>query len=216
MQASLKKKKSSLVYENLRITIQKAIGLSKALPNQRVELLKELSLFVISKLKKRQAIHLLYICTHNSRRSHLGQIWGQVMADYFEIPNLFTYSGGTEITACHPNTLTALREQGFEITCGEGKNPLNKISYSNELRTVECWSKKYDDLANPSKDFIALMTCPSADKNCPLVIGAEKKISLSYEDPKISDGTKHQERTYTERSLQIASEMSWVMQNAKL
>ena len=210
------KKKSSLIYENLRITIQKSIGLSKTLPTKRINLLKSLSLFITSKLKKKQPIHLLYICTHNSRRSQLGQIWGQVMGEYFEIPHLFTYSGGTKVTTCHPNILTTLNDQGFKITSGENKNPLNKICYSDELRSIELWSKKYNDTANPRKDFLALMTCSAADKNCPLIVDAKKRISLNYEDPKISDGTKQQEATYQKISLQIASEMSWVMKNAKL
>ena len=38
-----------------------------------------------------QAIRLNFICTHNSRRSHLSQIWAQTMAAYYNIKNVNDY-----------------------------------------------------------------------------------------------------------------------------
>ena len=54
------------------------------------------------------------------------------------------------------------------------------------------------------------MTCDHASENCPIVPGAEKRISITYLDPKISDGTPEQKAVYEERSLQIATEMKYV------
>ena len=60
------------------------------------------------------------------------------------------------------------------------------------------------------------MTCSHADENCPLIPGAEKKISLMYEDPKLFDRTILEKEKYRERSLQIATEMKYVFSKIKL
>lgn len=54
------------------------------------------------------------------------------------------------------------------------------------------------------------MTCSQADEGCPYIAGAEKRIPVRYEDPKSSDKTPQQNEIYTQRSLQIASEMFYV------
>jgi len=51
------------------------------------------------------------------------------------------------------------------------------------------WSKKYNDTANPKKDFCAVMVCSEADKSCPSVDGAELRVGMPYDDPKYFDGT---------------------------
>ena len=59
------------------------------------------------------------------------------------------------------------------------------------------------------------MTCNSADEACPIVFGAELRIPVKYEDPKVFDGTEKQEKKYAERSLEIAQEMWWVFGSIK-
>ncbi|MEO9872330.1 hypothetical protein [Ekhidna sp.] len=54
------------------------------------------------------------------------------------------------------------------------------------------------------------MTCSEADADCPFVSGASKRIKLFYEDPKVSDGTSDESKTYDKRCAQIASEMRYV------
>ena len=58
------------------------------------------------------------------------------------------------------------------------------------------------------------MTCNNADEGCPLVIGAEARFPIKYDDPKAFDGTELQTQKYAERSLEIASEMFWVFKSA--
>lgn len=58
-------------------------------------------------------------------------------------------------------------------------------------------------------------TCSQADENCPLITGAEVRIPITYEDPKVADGTIHQASIYQERSLQIASEMFYIFSKMK-
>jgi arsenate reductase len=68
---------------------------------------------------------------------------------------------------------------------------------------------------NPVTNFAVVMTCSDADENCPIIPGAEKRISVMYEDPKLFDHTVLEKEKYRERSLQIAAEMKYVFSNIK-
>ena len=58
-----------------------------AVSPERREILDPLAGFIQSKVSEDQEIRLNFICTHNSRRSHLSQIWAQAMAFHFNIKN---------------------------------------------------------------------------------------------------------------------------------
>ena len=153
-------------------------------------------------------IDLTFICTHNSRRSHLAQVWAQVAAAHYKITGIRTHSGGTEATACNHRTIRALRRSGFSIvdTTG-GDNPRYLIQYSELHPPLSVHSKIYDQDGNPQEGYLAILTCNHADQNCPIVRGAKYRFPLPYIDPKISDDTPEEDTTYDERSLQIAREM---------
>lgn len=151
---------------------------------------------------------LIYVCTHNSRRSHMGQLWAAAAAAYYDIQGVTSYSGGTEVTAFNPNAIQALQEAGFEITTQTtSDNPLYAVTYAKDLPAVIAFSKKYTEAPNPDGDFIAVMTCTHADEHCPLVAGATMKVATPYEDPKNGDGTPSQAAGYRERCRQIATEV---------
>ncbi|AZI22947.1 protein-tyrosine-phosphatase [Chryseobacterium taklimakanense] len=179
--------------------------------DERKEILKPLIDFIQSKLEQNENINLNFICTHNSRRSHLSQIWAQTMAEHFGIKNVFCYSGGTEATAMFPKVTETLTKQGFEIQkLSETENPVYAVKFSENGHPLICFSKKYDDDFNPVSDFAAIMTCSTADQGCPFIPGPEKRIAVKFEDPKISDGTSEMDKTYVDRSFEIASEMYFV------
>jgi len=178
---------------------------------ERKEILKPFVEFVQKKVDANLEIRLNFICTHNSRRSHLSQVWAQTIAHYFRIKNVFCYSGGTESTALFPMVAETLRNTGFEInTIAETNNPIYSIKYSGNESPVIGFSKKLDDDFNPKSEFAAIMTCSQADGGCPFIVGAEKRIPLTYEDPKLFDNTPQQAEKYNERSLQIATELVYV------
>ena len=56
------------------------------------------------------------------------------------------------------------------------------------------------------------MTCSDSDINCPLVPGAKKRYSTTYDDPKEFDETQNPLPNYVERSLQIATEILYTFQ----
>ena len=178
------------------------------IPSERKALLKQLSAYIREKKTSGQPINLVFICTHNSRRSHMAQIWAQAASTYYNVPQVYTFSGGTEATAFYPAAVHAMQELGFEIEKEEAiPNPKYKIRYAATLPVIEVWSKRYDDPFNPQAEFCAIMTCSDADDNCPFVPGVEKRIAITYNDPKASDNTPHQAEIYKERALQIGREM---------
>ena len=183
---------------------------------ERKIILQPLVDYIQSKVSNQQEIRLNLICTHNSRRSHLSQVWAQTAAAYYDIKNVFCYSGGTEATAMFPMVSKTLAKQGFEIkTIAEGSNPVYIIKYAENEHPVIGFSKTYDDSFNPQDEFVAIMTCSQADGGCPFIAGAEKRIPITFEDPKAFDNTPQQEEKYEERSLQIATEMFYVFSQIK-
>lgn len=173
-------------------------------------LLRNLIDYTREKVNRGSIIQLNFICTHNSRRSQLGQVWAQVMGNYYQIP-LQSFSGGTEVTACHENTIKTLQKSGFKITSMRASdNPKYICQFSNDKPHIQLFSKLFDNDANPKSEFAAIMTCGHAEENCPFVPGCEKRIALTYEDPKKYDNTDLQEEKYLERSLQIATELKYV------
>ena len=159
-------------------------------------------------------IRLNFICTHNSRRSHLCQVWAKAMAAHFEIKTR-CYSGGTEVTAVYPTVIETLKNIGFTVEkIANYSNPTYKVNFTEEKGPMTLFSKRYNDAYNPRKEFAAVMTCTDADEKCPIIADAER-ISLPYEDPKVSDGTPQEAQTYNDRSTQIAAEMKYVFSQIK-
>ena len=190
---------------------------AKSITTERKQTLSPLVEYIQGKMAKKEPIRLNFICTHNSRRSHLSQIWAQTMAHHFGVGNVSCYSGGTEATALFPMVASTLANTGFEVRMlSEGKNPVYGIKFSENEHPVICFSKRMDDDFNPKTDFAAIMTCSQADEGCPFVPGAEKRIPITYEDPKAFDDTPQQAEKYSERSKQIATKMLYVFsQNQK-
>ena len=184
------------------------------IPDERKAALQQLSRYLQDK-RSRQTTSLVVICTHNSRRSHFGQWWLQIAAAYYGVDSIKMYSGGTEATAFHPNAVAALQRAGVAVhMTEEGANPVYAVATSEELPVWKAYSKRYDDSANPTTHFCAMMVCTRADQGCPLVPGAEKRISLPYEDPKAYDGTDWETAQYDMCCRQIAREMFYAMQTS--
>ncbi|WP_264520969.1 low molecular weight phosphatase family protein [Flavobacterium sp. N1994] len=200
--------------ENLSKTIQ---GISMdAVSEERKAVLQPLIDFIQDKVNHTKEIRLNFICTHNSRRSHLSQIWAQTMAFHFGIKNVFCYSGGTEATAMFPKVAETLTYQGFQIQkLSDNSNLVYAVKFSENQHPVLCFSKTFDDAFNPKAQFAAIMTCSSADEGCPFIAGAEKRLPIRYEDPKAFDGTDLMDVKYRERSMEIASEMFYVFSQIK-
>jgi arsenate reductase len=176
---------------------------------ERKNQLQVLENFIQDKVRKAEPVQLNFICTHNSRRSQLAQVWAKVAADYFKI-EVATYSGGVEITACNDRTIATLKRAGFVIQSEGTINPHYAVKWGSDEQELILFSKLFDDSSNPSEKFAAVMTCSHADANCPFVPGCEKRISLPYEDPGAFDATDQESEMYDQRSKEIAAEMFYV------
>ncbi len=205
---------TTTMFQNLITTIE---SISKTtITEERKAVLQPLIDFIQSKVDIQQSIRLNFICTHNSRRSHLSQIWAQTLVFHFGIRNVFCYSGGTEATAMFPKVGEILTNQGFQIQqLSSENNPVYTVKYDENEEAIVCFSKTFDDAFNPNSEFAAIMTCSSADAGCPFIAGAEKRLPIRYDDPKAFDGTEQMNEKYAERSLEIASELYFVFSEIK-
>ncbi len=203
------------MFQNLQTHCDQLTLQFEVIDSERKLLLAKLADYIQEKVNAKVPINLVYVCTHNSRRSHFGQVWAAVAANYYSIPNLSTFSGGTEATAFNENAIHALGKTGFEISeLSTGTNPHYHVKFGNNLYTT-CFSKVYDDAVNPSSNFAAIMTCSDAEENCPYIPGVELRIATTYDDPKAFDNTPVQDAKYLERSNQIALECLYVFSRLK-
>lgn len=181
------------------------------IPNERKEILNKITQYIESKQKENKPTNLVYICTHNSRRSHFGQVWACVAANYYNIDDVNSYSGGTEATAFNMNAINALKRIGFDIKpINNEKNSTYHLHFDENEKPIVCFSKVYDHETNPKQEFAAIMTCSDAEENCPFIPGTELKIGTTYNDPKEFDNTPLQDAKYDERCRQIALETFYV------
>lgn len=206
---------TSKVIPPVESTIKKLISEFDKITSDRKSSIAHLKMYVAQRKRDGKEILLNFICTHNSRRSHISQIWAQTAAYYYGIENVEAYSGGTEATAFNPRAVAAMKDAGFDIsTVKDGQNPVYKVCFSSDAPALTVFSKKYDDDFNPKTDFAAVMTCSHADDNCPFIPGATR-ISLPYNDPKDFDDTPLEAAKYTERVHEIGREILFAFSQVK-
>lgn len=154
----------------------------------------------ISQALAQGPLTLLFVCTHNSRRSQLAEAWA---LDVFrDVPGLRVRSCGTERTQCHPNTASALASGGWTVTeTAPGSYRVERNGISANLH-----SKTLDDLPSGER-VVAFMTCAEADEACPAILGALARIPWRYSDPKIYDGTPAALDAYVETSNAVQRDL---------
>lgn len=182
----------------------------------RKESLHNLADYIQDKAGKGGLVKLTVICTHNSRRSHMGQLWLAVAAEYYGIDKVYVYSGGTEATAFNPRAVRALKDAGIRIRqVNSGDNPPFQAWFGNDFEKQNLFSKRYDHKVNPDSEFAAVMVCSEADASCPFVPGAEARFAIPYKDPKYADDTAGEQIAYAKSCREIAREMFYTMKVVK-
>lgn len=209
--AQMTSKPTSTLYPELQQYLDARAHERNLIPQERQEALLELAAFIRQEQLAGKKPELIFICTHNSRRSHMAQLWMAAAMAYYNAGEIATFSGGTEVTAFNPRAVKALREAGFKVESDASKtNPVYKVRWSATREGANCFSKHYAHESNPKQEFGAVMTCSQADEACPVVFGAAARFSIAYEDPKLTDGTAAEAARYAERCRQIAREMLFV------
>jgi len=201
---------ATTLHPALARTVERLLPELDTIPAERREALDALAEFVVEAKAAGRPAKLIFICTHNSRRSHISQLWAATAAAWFGLRDIETFSGGTEVTAFNPRAVASMKRAGFVIDEPGGDNPHYQVSLSPAGPALTAFSKTWDDPVNPRDAFAAVMTCSQADESCPFVRGASSRISLPYDDPKLADGTAEEAQVYDQRSRQIAAEMLYV------
>ncbi len=204
---------ATVFYSQLERYLTEAATRFDVIPSERKVDLTKVADYIREKLSKLEPAKLTFICTHNSRRSHLSQIWAQVAAEFYGLKGVETYSGGTEATAFNPRAVAAMQRCGLKIVADDpaASNPRYSVFTSDSATPQVCFSKAYDDAPNPSMGYCAVMTCSQADDACPLVMGCDLRMPIRYEDPKVADDTDLEAQRYDERCAQICGEMLYMM-----
>ncbi|MDR9487023.1 hypothetical protein [Salibacter sp.] len=181
----------------------------------RIERLNNIAESLSSVYSEANTLSLNFICTHNSRRSQLAQVWSHYFSYLYDL-KIHSYSSGTEVTKVHPNILNVLEEAGFEIKKDTRPvdNPIFKLSFSKKENLIELFSKSIDDESLP-KNYIAITTCSQADENCPFIPQASMRFSLTYSDPGSYDGSDREMEFYRETNMQIAREIKYLIKKIK-
>lgn len=197
-----------MIIPALSVTLHHLEAEASRIPQERRVILDRLAEYIAVRVAAGLPTHLNFICTHNSRRSHMAQLWAQAAAYYYRIRGVACFSGGTEATAFHPHAIRAMQQAGFDIRVRvEGVNPVYEVRFADDAQPSLAFSKPYDDPSNPSRKFAAVMTCSQADHNCPVIVGSDTRIPLTYDDPKDFDGTPQEAAKYAERVQEIGREI---------
>jgi len=197
--------------------VQTLISQIDQIGQDRKAILEALANKIADQLQEHGFSKIIFVCTHNSRRSQLAQIWFWQAIRIFDLAAISSYSGGTEVAAFNHRMVEALRRFGFEIVAQDkSSNPRYALCAPDAKdKGLVLFSKTYSDDFNPQKDFIAVMVCGQADEGCPFVPGAYGRVSLPYDDPKAADDTKHESITYDAKVAEIGREMLYLAKALK-
>ena len=204
-------KTSTISTENFFELASKKIKLAV----ERKTILLKVAEKVAKEYTNSKVVNLNFICTHNSRRSQLGQVWAFYAAHHFKL-NIHAFSGGTEVTAFYRGTVKTLQSVGFnfKVVDFSHQNPKYLISFNGSTDSILGFSKRFDNETN-KKPFIAITTCNNADTNCPFIPTAIDRFHLPFVDPKFSDNTSEQAEAYLKTNEQIAAEVSFIFNEVK-
>jgi hypothetical protein len=197
---------------SLKSYVTQAVSQASLIPLERQLELKKIALFIRTKNAANEPAQITFICTHNSRRSHLSALWALTAAQYYDVKGLKVFSGGIEVTALNPRAAEAMKRAGFVVDQQPAeKNPVYLIKFSDKAEPYKGFSKVYNKDGNPTENYLAAMTCAHADKNCPIVEGSSFRVGIHYEDPKEFDGKPEESAKYDETCHLIAQEMFYLM-----
>ena len=204
----------SIFYPGLSRYLQTRLAESHLIPAGRKKELERVSAYVAARVGRGETARLTFICTHNARRSQMARLWAQAAARICGVPGVAAFSGGTEVTAFDPRAVSAMVRAGFRIERSSNDvnddNPLYRVYTGSEIPPIHASSRAYHDPSNPQRGFCAVLTCSSADRECPVIPSADRRVLVPYEDPKAADGTDREAEVYDERCREICREMVWL------
>ena len=195
---------------NILENIERFVHQITFIDEERKILLNLLSDSIYEQLQQQKTISLAFICTHNSRRSHLAQMWFWLACQRFGLTNIECLSAGTEKTALNDRIVDSARRFGLTIqTKDRSTNPIYQLSSPLADQQLSLFSKKVEELPNSINKPMAIMVCDHASENCPYV-NFKKVGHLHYVDPKYADDTIEESMVYDKTLQRIACEMIYL------
>lgn len=201
--------------------VQSAVMIVKTLEGQliseeRKALLNSVVEYIVNNAQASKVSHLVFVCTHNSRRSQMAQFWAHYLSDHYGL-RINAYSGGTEVTALAPQAAKVIEELGINYTVDHksSSNPTYQFKMDPGNKDIELYSKLFTEITESLTAFASLMCCAQAEESCPFVPGTELRISLNYQDPKRADGTANEAAAYHNCLILIGSEINYILSEVK-
>lgn len=150
---------------------------------------------------------IVFFCTHNSRRSQMAQIWAATAAHHFAVKGVIFQSAGILATKVDRRTIETLERVGFACKRADGHNPLYTVQIGNPRQRIRLSSKTLPNSYQRPTNFIAVMTCSDADRECPIIDGASNRLTLCYDDPKVADGSPREADVYDQCCRSISRDL---------
>ena len=170
-------------------------------PNQkRKKRLDNIASVINENLNKTRSI--VFLCTHNSRRSQICEVWGKVFAEIYR-KKININSAGAFKTVVHSQVYESI------VKCGLIVNNKKEIFFDKKKFKLN--SKTTDSIT--MKNFIAVMTCSDAEKSCPHDPKSIRNIKMFFNDPRIYDETDKMSREYLKTTTYIAEELNYIFKN---
>jgi len=170
----------------------------------RIEILNKIAKDINKNQDLNHYPDLLFVCTHNSRRSQFAEIWAKTIAFIYN-KKINIFSAGITEENFNWRAINVLQKIGFSIT----NDSKYHVEFSKNHKPIKMYSKTIDHI-NSENPLIAVMICAEANADCPNVNTAIKKRLLSYLDPKKWDNTKLEKIKYLETCTMIATEISYL------
>ena len=203
---------SKVLKEYIKIILK---NIDTGIEKNRKDKLVKLAQVIKRNREQQNIVKVIFICTHNSRRSQFSQVWAYISSLYFKLDFLEFFSGGTEVDSVNLNVINALSNSGLKIEKKQTGDEVYLLKSSKRDKGINLYSKEYSCKSNPPKHFIAIMTCSDADQMCPVIKGADKKVFLPYPDPRTSEKTGLEKKTYGHINAVVAKEMFYLMKQLK-
>ena len=175
----------------------------------RIAKLRRIADVISIGLREANPLTVVFVCTHNSRRSQLAELWFRTLSTVYGLEDITVASAGTEATAFNEKMIHALELAGFEFQIsGNSNNPTyHQLTADHNITGPPMYSKTLEQAFTRPVHGVAIMVCDSAADVCPHVPNIRYRAELLYKDPKISDDTPEEAAVYDARVREIGREM---------
>ena len=205
--------KQTDLYPELLAYLNQRAAEFEQIPDERKADLARLADYIRQRQAGDGGARITFICTHNSRRSHLAQVWAQVAAYYYAVPRCPPIPAARR----SPRS-TRERQRPFNVpVCGSRPTnppqPIRAIEWRPVIagRRSSVTRSGLTKLPIPRAASPPCLTAPKPTRPARWSAVAICDCRSAMMTPKAADGTAEEAAVYDQRSRQIGREMLYVM-----